>query len=135
MIGLLLALALVPRAVAACAKIKFRAFNLVYLRLMATVNDVLRLRSAVAETNLLAQADAHGYMTKPSSRSELAYDDYVAANPEFCPHCVAAVDQFSDCDGCSSRGYQCINQIVATRLHHGSTMTSTHTGAETTADG
>ena len=23
-------------------------------------------------------ADAHGYMTKPSSRSELAYDDYVA---------------------------------------------------------
>ena len=33
-------------------------------------------------------ADAHGYMTKPSSRSELAYEDYVAANPEFCPHCV-----------------------------------------------
>ena len=48
-------------------------------------------------------ADAHGYMTKPSSRSELAYDDYVASNPEFCPHCVAAVDQYSDCDGCSSR--------------------------------
>ena len=22
-------------------------------------------------------ADAHGYMTKPSSRSELAYEDYV----------------------------------------------------------
>ena len=46
---------------------------------------------------LAPRAAAHGYMTKPSSRSELAYEDYVAANPEFCPHCVAAVDQFADC--------------------------------------
>ena len=58
MIRLLLALALVPRAVAARATIKFRAFKRFHLRLMATVNDVLRLRSAVAETNSFGRRGA-----------------------------------------------------------------------------
>ena len=53
-------------------------------------------------------ADAHGYMTKPPSRSDLAHETYVPENPEFCPHCVASVGQVSDCAGCGSRGYpQC----------------------------
>ena len=58
-------------------------------------------------------ADAHGYMTKPPSRSDLAHETYVPENPEFCPHCVASVGQVSDCAGCGSRGYpQCGNQPV-----------------------
>ena len=67
---------------------------------MTTTTSVL-----LALAVLPLAADAHGYMTKPPSRSDLAHETYVPENPEFCPHCVASVGQVSDCASCGSRGY------------------------------
>jgi len=48
---------------------------------MTTTTSVL-----LALAVLPLAADAHGYMTKPPSRSDLAHETYVPENPEFCPY-------------------------------------------------
>mmetsp|Transcript_30089 Transcript_30089/g.93076 ORF Transcript_30089/g.93076 Transcript_30089/m.93076 type:complete len:1269 (-) Transcript_30089:147-3953(-) len=71
--------------------------------------NTLRIISLSA---MISTASGHGYMNEPESRQFVAFKNNGGENPgpdEYNPHGIAAVNMYSACPDCSSRGYPGVN--------------------------